>query len=196
MVFETIYRDYWNKVFRICMGYVNDYDQAKDIAQDTFVTIWKQLPNFRNESAIGTWIFRIASNNCLRQIERKNKMPHAEMPQQLECKPEPDKESQTRFLYKCIAELPEIDRIIISLELENIKQAEIASIVGLSETNIRVKIPPLARVCSAGKCVAYSGLIYSLKFQEIRHYPIVVKARVLPCRTAHCRYSRQSREIL
>lgn len=140
MVFEDIYRDYWNKVFRICMGYVNDHDWAKDIAQDTFITIWKQLPNFRNESAIGTWIFRIASNNCLRQIERHNKMPRSEMPEHIEYKADPDKESQMQFLYKCIAELPETDRIIISLELENVKQAEIASIVGLSETNIRVKV--------------------------------------------------------
>ncbi|RKR81576.1 RNA polymerase sigma-70 factor (ECF subfamily) [Mucilaginibacter gracilis] len=140
MVFEEIYRDYWNKVFRICMGYVNDHDWARDIAQDTFIAIWKQLPNFRNEAAIGTWIFRIASNNCLRQIERNNKMPRAEMPEQIEYKADPDKESQTQFLYKCIAELPETDRIIISLELENVKQAEIASIVGLSETNVRVKV--------------------------------------------------------
>jgi len=140
MVFEDIYRDYWNKVFRICMGYVNDPDWAKDIAQDTFVNIWKQLPNFRNEAAIGTWIFRIASNNCLRQIERQNKIPRTKMPEELEYKPDSDKESQTRFLYQCIAELPETDRIIISLELENVKQAEIASIVGLSETNVRVKV--------------------------------------------------------
>jgi RNA polymerase sigma-70 factor (ECF subfamily) len=45
-----------------------------------------------------------------------------------------------QFLYKCIAELPETDRLIISLELEDIKQAEIAKIVGLSETNVRVKV--------------------------------------------------------
>ena len=140
MVFEDIYRDYWNKVFRICMGYANNHDWAKDIAQDTFVTIWKQLPNFRNESAIGTWIFRIAVNNCLRQIERQNKMPRAEMPEHLEYKPDIDWESQTQFLYKCIAGLPETDRIIISLDLENVKQSEIATIVGLSETNIRVKV--------------------------------------------------------
>src|SRR5882757_3151881 len=119
MVFEDIYKSYWNKVFRICMGYVNDTDWAKDIAQETFINIWKQLPNFRNESAIGTWIFRIASNNCLRQIECQNKMPRSEMLEQIEYKADADKESQTQFLYKCIAELPETDRIIISLELEN-----------------------------------------------------------------------------
>src|ERR1700712_2014862 len=140
MVFEDIYRDYWNKVYRICMGYFDDEEWAKDVAQDTFILIWKQLPTFRNESAIGTWIFRIASNNCLRQIERQNRMPKSEFPAEMEDKHEPDKEWQTRLLYKCIAELPETDRIIISLELEDVRQAEIAKITGLSESNVRVKI--------------------------------------------------------
>jgi RNA polymerase sigma-70 factor (ECF subfamily) len=140
MVFEEIYKTYWNKVFRICMGYVNDHDWAKDIAQETFVAVWKALPKFRNESAIGTWIFRIASNNCLRQIERQNRMPRSEMPEQIAEHIEPDREPQVQFLYKCISELPETDRLIISLELEDVKQAEIAKIVGLSETNIRVKV--------------------------------------------------------
>ena len=140
MVFDDIYKTYWNKVFRICMGYVNDHDWAKDIAQETFVTIWQQLPKFRGEAAIGTWIFRIASNNCLRQIERQNRMPRTEMPEQIAEHVEPDREPQVQFLYKCIAELPETDRLIISLELEDVKQAEIAKIVGLSETNIRVKV--------------------------------------------------------
>jgi RNA polymerase sigma-70 factor (ECF subfamily) len=49
-------------------------------------------------------------------------------------------EGKIAFLYKSIAELEEIERIVISLELENVKQAEIALIVGLSEANVRVKI--------------------------------------------------------
>lgn len=140
MTFDEIYKSYWNKVFRICMGYFNDHDAAKDIAQDTFVAIWQQLPKFRGEAAIGTWIFRIASNNCLRQIKRQNRMPRAEMPEEMEEPSDSNIEFEVQFLYKCIAELPETDRLIISLELENVKQAEIAKIIGLNETNIRVKI--------------------------------------------------------
>jgi len=122
------------------MGYMNDHDWAQDVTQETFITVWQKLSQFRNESAIGTWIYRIASNHCLRQLEKQSKMPKGEMPVQLEDKPPPDTDSQVQLLYKCIAELPEIDRIIISLELEDVKQAEIANIVGLSETNIRVKV--------------------------------------------------------
>lgn len=122
------------------MGYTNDYEIARDMAQETFIIVWEQLPKFRNEANISTWIYRIASNNCLRQIEREKRFPKSEMPIDLQEDKQEGTEPQIQFLYKCISELPETDRIIISLELENIKQAEIASIVGLSESNIRVKI--------------------------------------------------------
>ncbi|NHA05436.1 RNA polymerase sigma factor [Mucilaginibacter sp. HC2] len=140
MSFEEIYDTYYSKIFRLCMGYMNDHDWAQDVTQETFITVWQKLSQFRNESAIGTWIYRIASNHCLRQLEKQSKMPKAEMPVQIEDKQPPDTDTQVQLLYKCIAELPEIDRIIISLELEDVKQAEIANIVGLSETNIRVKV--------------------------------------------------------
>ena len=141
MKFETIYKTYWQKVFRLCMGYVNDIDAAKDLAQETFINVWKQLPKFRNESSIGSWIFRIASNTCLRQIQKESKMPKSELP--LEIKDEISEtniEKDIQFLYQCISELQEVERIIISLELEDMNQKEIAEIVGLSEGNVRVKI--------------------------------------------------------
>ena len=122
------------------MGYVNDYDIAQDIAQETFIIVWQKLDTFRNESSIGTWIFRIASNNCLRQIEKEKRFPKAELPINIIEEKHYSLEPQIQFLYKCIAELPETDRIIISLELEEVKQAEIANIVGLSEANTRVRI--------------------------------------------------------
>ena len=122
------------------MGYVNDHEMAADMAQETFIIVWQQLPKFRNEASISTWIFRIATNNCLRHIEKQKRFPKSEMPINLKEEKQENIEPQIQFLYKCISELPETDRIIISLELENIKQAEIANIVGLSKTNIRVKI--------------------------------------------------------
>lgn len=140
MVFEEIYELYWQRIFRLCMGYVNDTELAQDLAQETFIIVWQQLPKFRNESSVGTWIFRIASNNCLRQIEKEKKFAKADLPVNLEEKKQESMESQIQMLYQYISELPETDRIIISLELEEVKQAEIAHIVGLSESNIRVKI--------------------------------------------------------
>lgn len=122
------------------MGYVNDYNLAQDLTQETFITVWQKLAQFRNESDIGTWIFRIASNHCLRQIEKEKRMIKTDFPVNLKVENTKNIEPQLEFLYQCISELNEIDRIIISLDLEEIKQSEIAKIVGLSEVNVRVKI--------------------------------------------------------
>ncbi|GAA4886844.1 sigma-70 family RNA polymerase sigma factor [Flaviramulus aquimarinus] len=140
MTFEEIYKVYWPKVYRQCMGYMNDPDTAKDIAQDTFIKVWQHLPKFRNESSIGTWIFRISVNSCLRQIGKDNKMPKSELPNEIFEEILVNDEPKVEFLYRCISELPEVERIIISLELEELKQKEIAKIVGLSESNVRVRI--------------------------------------------------------
>ena len=139
--FESVYNEYWPKVFRLCMGYVNDEARAKDICQDTFIAILNALPNFRNESAVGTWIFRIASNQCLKEIAKESKLDTQEI--QCDIAAEANDKSidvKMELMYQCISELPEIDRIIISLELEDIKQEEIANIVGISPSNARVKI--------------------------------------------------------
>ena len=138
--FNDIYQTYWSRVYRLCMGYLNDAAHAQDVAQETFITVWEKLPQFRNESAIGTWIFRIASNQCLRQIERDKRMPRSQMPAQIAERTEAAAEGKIAYLYKSISELNETDRIIISLELEGLPQAEIADIVGISEGNVRVKI--------------------------------------------------------
>ncbi len=140
MEFEEIYKIYWQKIFRLCMGYVNDFELAQDLTQETFIIVWQKYSSFRNESNIGTWIFRIASNNCLRQIEKDSKLVKVDFPQNLVEEKSNTIEPQIQMLYKLISELPELDRIIISLELEDVSQIEIANIVGLSEANIRVKI--------------------------------------------------------
>jgi len=146
MEFEEIYITYSPKIFRLCFGYVNDKDQAKDLTQETFIRVWKNLDKFRNESAIGTWIFRIASNICLRQLDRSSKMLKVEIPAQLEDKKEEQLGEQLEILYKCIATLEETDRLIISLVLEELPQKEIAAITGISEGNIRVKIHRIKQV--------------------------------------------------
>ena len=140
MKFEEIYIVYSPKIFRVCMAYINDYEQARDLTQETFIAVWQNLPSFRNESQISTWIFRIATNNCLRAIEKSKRTLTTELLTHLPIVQEETQEEKLDFLYNCIAELEETERIIISLVLEELPQAEIALVVGLSEVNTRVKI--------------------------------------------------------
>ncbi|HUH25566.1 MAG TPA: RNA polymerase sigma factor [Flavobacterium sp.] len=138
--FERVYKDYWDRIFRLCMGYVNDYSLAQDMAQETFINVWNSFDRFRQESNVGTWIYRIATNICLRQLEKQKRVKQTILPVNIPEDIQINIEPSIQLLYSFIAELPEIDRLIISLELEDINQKEIAQIVGLSESNIRVKI--------------------------------------------------------
>lgn len=139
MDFKEIYDQFAPQVFRVCMGYINDREQAKDLTQETFVAVWKGLPGFRHESKISTWIFRIATNICLRAVERSKRMVRVGLPADLTI-PEEANDKKLAYLYRCIAELAETERIIISLVLEGLPQAEIAAIVGISHGNVRLKV--------------------------------------------------------
>jgi len=122
------------------MGYLNDAEQAKDLTQETFISVWKNLGSFRHESKISTWIYRIATNNCLRAIEVGKRMIKTELPLNLPDLPEDSPEEKLRFLYRAISQLEETERIIISLLLEDLPQGEIADIVGLNPGTVRVRI--------------------------------------------------------
>lgn len=140
MNFEQIYNTYWDKVFRLCRGYFNDHALAQDLAQDVFVRVWQYLPTFKGKSDIGTWIFRIATNVCLRQSQRQKSISQTNMPLGMFASESGEKSVQVQALYKAISELSEIDRLIISLYLEDMKQSEISQIIGISEVNVRVRI--------------------------------------------------------
>jgi RNA polymerase sigma-70 factor, ECF subfamily len=138
--FENIYKKYWSGIYRLCLVYVSSPDLAKDMAQETFITVWEKLSQFREEATIGTWIYRIAVNKCLRQIENNKRFPQSEMPKEMAQQLSETNDAKINFLYACIAELPETDRLIISMEFENVKQAEIADILGMSPGNVRIKV--------------------------------------------------------
>jgi RNA polymerase sigma-70 factor (ECF subfamily) len=140
MDFEEIYTQFSQGIYRVCMGYVNDHEQARDLVQETFIAVWQNLASFRSEANIRTWIFRIATNQCLRAVERSKRRRIVGLDFDLPLTQEESKEEKLHFLYACIAELEETERIIISLELEGLPQVEIASVVGLSHANTRVKI--------------------------------------------------------
>lgn len=142
MDFSQIYNQYHDKVYRICFGYTNNMEEAKDILQETFITVWQNLDSFRNEAKMGTWIFRIATNKCLRSLEnkkRRTKLNHS-IVEKKDSQPKEFQGKKIDLLRKFIGQLPELERIIITLTMEGLKQEDIAQIVGLSHANVRVKI--------------------------------------------------------
>lgn len=140
--FRKLYSTYSPKIHRLCLGYTGDAMLADDLLQEVFIKVWQHYDKFRGESQISTWMYRIAVNTCLQYL-RADKSKHKTALDNLQLKEddtETEKEQQIQLLYKCISELAETDRLIITLMLEEVPYPEIAAATGISEGNLRVKI--------------------------------------------------------
>lgn len=66
--FEQLYRAHSPAVYALCRRMVGDERESRDLVQDVFVRTWQRLPTFRGQSALGTWIHRLAVNVVLEQL--------------------------------------------------------------------------------------------------------------------------------
>jgi len=135
------------KLFRICSIYSEDHEDAKDLFQEVLVRIWKSMSTFKGNSDIGTWMFRITLNICLRfkskHIKSQSRLIRLDSITISNFKSEINNEEgneKLKLLQKCIKELNEADKAIVALYLEELAYKEISSILGLSENHIAVKI--------------------------------------------------------
>ena len=155
--FEDLYIDFQPKVKRLVLGYVKGQEAiAEDLCQDIFVKIWTKLSDFKGQSAIGTWIYRIAVNTCLMYL-RSKKILSAEttnLSQQVEANE--DTENKFKMMYACIDSLKPIDKSIILMELQNIPQEEIAQVMAMSHEAIRTRIYRIKNKLT--KCVKHVRL--------------------------------------
>jgi RNA polymerase sigma factor (sigma-70 family) len=110
--------------------------------QETFIAVWNNMQKFRGDAKWSTWIYRIGVNTCLTHLRKKKDTLMDIENTSLSMLPEEvnTKEQEVLLLYKCISRLQETDRLIITLVLEDKPYEEIASITGITETNLRVKI--------------------------------------------------------
>ena len=154
--FDTIYKENYPKVIRLCMGYTNGNEsQAQDLTQDVFIKVWENLGDFKNHSALSTWIYRIAVNTCLMSLRKKKKLRLSnKLPMYVESNNDSHSESreqQLSQLYGFIDKLSENSKTIILLALEGLPQKEIAEIVGVKHEAIRVRLHRIKN--ELNKCV-------------------------------------------
>ena len=69
--FSLLLKKYQQKIYWHIRRLVIDHDDADDLVQDVFVKVWKYLGNFRNDSQLYTWIYRIATNECITFLNKK-----------------------------------------------------------------------------------------------------------------------------
>ncbi|KPM30225.1 RNA polymerase ECF-type sigma factor [Croceitalea dokdonensis DOKDO 023] len=135
------------KLFRICSIYSKDDEDAKDLFQEVLVHIWRSMSTFKANSNIGTWMFRIALNVCLRfkskHTKNQNRFIRLDSVKLTNIgsveKSEVENE-KLNSLRKCLKELNEADKAIVALYLEGMAYKEISIILGLSENHVAVKI--------------------------------------------------------
>ena len=144
--FEQLLKENKHKIYRICRIYAATPIEPQDLFQEVVFQIWKSLPNFKGNSSVDTWVYRIALNVCLRSkmnLDKSNQKtarfdaihftPVAETADVFE-------EEKFTYLKECIATLNESDTSIIVLYLDELSYKEIAEITGLSENHIAVKM--------------------------------------------------------
>ncbi|MBQ4822113.1 RNA polymerase sigma factor [Aquimarina sp. MMG016] len=141
--FEQLYQQCFAMVLQMCLGYVKgDHDQANDLSQEVFINIWNALEKFRGDSAHKTWVYRITVNTCLqylRKEKKKNKLGIDQVVNTLTME-ETGVNDQNNALYGAIGQLAELDRLIIMMVLDGQEYDDIAEVMGIQPTNLRVKI--------------------------------------------------------
>jgi RNA polymerase sigma-70 factor (ECF subfamily) len=69
--FDVIVERHRRAVYQVCYRFMNNHEDASDLAQDAFVRAWKGMKNFKGQSALSTWLYRIAVNVCLNRVSAK-----------------------------------------------------------------------------------------------------------------------------
>jgi len=140
-LFLELIEDNKNRINRICSVYAKNKEDQKDLVQDVLLNIWKAIPNFKQLSNINTWLYRIALNVCLSSKYERNQINKIQF-ESIDFKLTDDGPKSTEYehLYYCISRLPETEKSIIILFLEDLPYKEIAEIIGISENHVAVKI--------------------------------------------------------
>ena len=130
---------------RLARSYTNTNNDREDLLQDIVLAIWQALPRFRNESSVKTFLFRIALNRSLTFLaQRKPVIQTGEEFEIVDSRRNPEKEfakgqEQSRLM-AAIHNLPIDYRQVITLTLEDLSYTEIADVLGISESNVGVRL--------------------------------------------------------
>ena len=125
-------------IFLLAVRYLDNVEDARDVAQRTFVQAFQKLGRFRQESGFRTWVYRIAINlavTALRERGRAAKMAARASSLETEVAPvEPISEREARRLRAAVASLPPKQRLVIELRVyDELSFREVAEVAGSSE---------------------------------------------------------------
>ncbi len=158
--FDTLVLKYKNKIFNLCYNFLGNYDDADDIAQETFVKVYYGLKNFNFQSSFSTWLYRIAVNTCKNKVSAfsyrlRKKTFDLDRPKEffngVVSKEIPDHHSSPESVYerkelnhyiqKAIQSLPGKQKSLVLLcDVENLSYEEIVKITGYKLGTVKSKL--------------------------------------------------------
>ena len=141
--FDELVRRNGVRVHDLCYKMVRNYDDAKDLAQETFLKAYRKIKKFDGRSKFSTWLYRIAVNNCLNFLKKQK--PTVELYDEIVG----SKKDDPAQIYKgkklreriagAVAKLPEVQRAVFTLRsLEDLSYQEVSDILKKPISTIKV----------------------------------------------------------
>ncbi|MBO9660421.1 MAG: RNA polymerase sigma factor [Chitinophagaceae bacterium] len=131
-------------IFKVCNMYCADQESRKDLFQEIVLQLWKSYPSFRKEAASTTWIYRIALNTAISNFRKESKKPASTELSSIAVEiPDMDDDGMRdggNLLRLAINQLTEIEKAVILFYLDERTYEEISMIMGISTSNVGVRI--------------------------------------------------------
>lgn len=127
-------------LFKIVRVYADSLEDENDLFQEIVIQIWKSVLNFKNQSSVHTWIYRVALNTAIKWSTRNRTQSHVELTEDLLLEPNEKENSNLDWLYSEIAKLDTVDKSLTLLMLDGFSYKEMANILGITTNNVGVKI--------------------------------------------------------
>ncbi len=140
--FELLVREHKRTIYTVCYMFSKDSDEVDDLFQEILIRLWKGFDSFEERSSTRTWIYRVALNAAINN-DKKERRRVKTVPLTIDIDPydsDDPSTQQIRQLYDRINQLDLIDRSLILLWLEGVSYDEIGAIIGITPTNVGVRL--------------------------------------------------------
>jgi RNA polymerase sigma-70 factor, ECF subfamily len=143
--FDELMIRYERQIYRVCYRFVENRDDAMDLAQEVFIKAFEHLPTFRRESSLKTWLYRIAMNHCINHVKKHT--PEFIQVGEFTGSVAPtihhqlEDEEKRRLFHKLVKRLPPKQRAILEMRVnEQLSYEEIARMSGRSVSTIKASV--------------------------------------------------------
>ena len=147
--FEALVTAHQAQVYRLCWRITGNREDAADMTQETFVKVWKHLPDFRFDCDFSTWLYQVASRSCLDLLRSKSRRPtvSAQEDRQDAADPAPTPEAalisqeSRRELQLALQQLEPEQRALLSLRVaQGCSYQEISKILRIPEGTVKSRL--------------------------------------------------------